>query len=127
MEEKVSFMCDVIRREKCIVSMHWETDWSPASCFKDVFLAIAPENVKESPVEIKVGTKLPNKDPGQWVSVRLDQCLKLISLQGGNFVRCILPAEGISNLMYCFHSFSKSYQFLLGILNGILPCFSLNL
>ena len=96
MDERVSFMCDILRGEECVIGIHWETDWSQSSSFKDVFLSVAPDIVKDCAVQIKVGSKLPNKEPGQWVSVRLDQKVKLISLQGGNFVRCMLPAEGIS-------------------------------
>ena len=111
MEEKLSFMCDVLQGERCIVEMQWETDWSTTSSFKDVFMSIAPEKVRDSPVEIKLGSKQPNKNPGNWVSVRLDQPLKLISLQAGNFLRFTLPAEGI------LHKFLRFSQNRLKTLN----------
>ena len=78
MDEKASFMCDLVSGDECIVGMHWEMDWSPTSSFKDVFLSTAPYNVKDCPVEIKVCSKLPNNAPGQWVSVRLDKKVKLL-------------------------------------------------
>ena len=100
MDEKLSFMCDIMRGEKCIVEMHWETDWSPTSSFKDVFMSTAPENAKDSPVEVKLGSKQPSKSPDHWVSVRLDQSVKLISLQAGNFLQFTLPAEGMFGIFF---------------------------
>ena len=32
--ENLSFMSDIKRGSKCILEMHWETDWSPNSKFR---------------------------------------------------------------------------------------------
>ena len=95
--EKLSFMCDVMRGSKCIVGIHWETDWSRTSKFQDVFIATASDIEQDSPVEVKIGSKPPEKKmPEHWVSVRLDQPLSLVTLQGANFIRFVLQDEGNS-------------------------------
>ena len=92
-----SFMSDMVRGNKCILEMHWETDWSPNSKFKDLFAATAPIIEQDSPVEARIGNKSPEKQmPEHWVSVRLDQPLSLVKLQGANFVRFVLQNEGKS-------------------------------
>ena len=61
------------------------------------FAATAPSNEQDSPVEVRIGNKSPEKQmPEHWVSVRLDQPLSLVKLKGANSVRFVLQNEGKS-------------------------------
>ena len=64
----VNFIIEVLRGKKVEVERRWETDWTNLSSFKDVFLKVVPDRLKDLPVRVRIGSKKPDKEPNQWVN-----------------------------------------------------------
>ena len=62
----VNFIIEVLRGKKVEVERRWETDWTSLSSFKDVFLKVVPDRLKDLPVRVRIGSKKP--EPNQWVN-----------------------------------------------------------
>ena len=90
----VNFIIEVLRGKKVEVERRWETDWTNLSSFKDVFLKVVPDRLKDLPVRVRIGSKKPDKEPNQWVNCRMEQNLALMELQGANFLQFLIPTEG---------------------------------
>ena len=52
MMTSVNFITEVLRGKKIEVERRWETDWTALSSFKDVFLKVVPDRLKDLPVRV---------------------------------------------------------------------------
>ena len=48
---------------------------------------MAPDELRDQSVEVEIGYKQPDGEPGKFVKVCLNQTIKLVQLQQANFIR----------------------------------------
>ena len=89
------------RNKNAFVAPHWLTDVEESDKFGDLFERVAPVKPENWSVTVKLGYKKPEEPvPKAFVSARLDQKLRLLSLQGANYVRFQIEKLGKTSFQY---------------------------
>ena len=83
MAVSISCLCEVsgTMKQEPLVARHWQTDLPPIETFGALFERFAPNDIKDLPIKVEIGHKLPHREPGQWVNVQLDQQISLVDQQ----------------------------------------------
>ena len=84
----VDFMHDIkAKGAKTFTHPTWECGVSPDSTFATFFHNVAPDGYKDQTVTAAIGYTQPDREPVSFVNFRLNQAIKLVTLQKANFAR----------------------------------------
>ena len=96
-------MFDIKEVGKQVIPPTWETALE-SETYAEFYSKIAPPLYKDYKITVEIGHKTQQqKEPDNFVRVRLDQLIKLLKLQPANFIRFRITHPIGKHTQFCNH------------------------
>ena len=83
----ITVMTIVMKRKSIAQDQEWQSYLSDQMTFGELFSKVARPELSDLAVKIRIGYKYPHReDATNWSTVKLDQKLSLVNVQGANII-----------------------------------------